>query len=164
MSVLPIRLFPDPNLRVRCRSADWKDRTVQVFIKDLTETLYAQPHGIGIAAPQVGESKRIIVVDVSARDRSKNRQIMINPILRDRKGEVLSREGCMSLPDYTANVARAARVRVQWWDEWGARHDKEFTGIEAVCLQHEMDHLNGILFLDRVSTLKTDVFPRAKRR
>jgi peptide deformylase len=164
MSVLPIRLFPDPVLRVRCRSADWNDRAVQVFIRDLTETLYAQPHGIGIAAPQVGEPKRIIVVDVSARDRSKHRQIMINPILRDPKGEGLSREGCMSLPDYTANVVRAARVRVQWWDERGARHEKEFTGIEGVCLQHEIDHLNGVLFLDRVSTLKTDVFPRAKRR
>lgn len=164
MAVLPIRLFPDPILRRPSEPADRKNRRTQALIKDLTETLDKQPAGIGIAAPQVGEAQRVIVVDVSPRDPSKARQIMLNPRILRQEGEVLSREGCMSLPDYTANVKRAERVLIQWVDEKGARHEKWTEGIEAVCLQHEIDHLNGVLFIDRVASLKTDLFPRRKKK
>ena len=85
---------------------------------------------------------------------------MINPRIRRTEGEALSREGCMSLPDYTANLIRAACVWIEWTDKNGKRHEKMTEGIEAICLQHELDHLHGKLFIDRVASLKTDVFPR----
>ena len=163
MSVLPIRLFPDPILRKPSKPARWHEPRLERFFKDLIETLRAQPGGIGIAAPQVGEGVRAIVVDVSPRDPSKRMELMINPILCRLEGEILSREGCMSLPDYTANVVRAERVWVEWVDLKGRKHRKATSGIEAICLQHEIDHLNGFLFIDRVMSLKTDVFPRPKK-
>jgi peptide deformylase len=164
MAVLPIRLFPDPILRTRSKPVVQGDLPATSFLKDLVDTLYAQPSGIGIAAPQVGEARRIVVVDVSARDPAKRREILINPFVRRTEGEVLSREGCMSLPDYTGNVKRAARVWIEWRDEKGRLRSRLAGGIEAICLQHEIDHLNGVLFIDRISSLKTDIFPRKRRR
>lgn len=161
MAVLPIRLFPDPLLRKRAKP------TIALnpceFLKDLLETLYAQPSGIGIAAPQVGIDRRVVVVDVSSRDSSKHREILFNPVILRQEGEVISREGCMSLPDYTASIKRSSRVLIRWTDERGRKRKKWSEGIEAICLQHEVDHLNGILFIDRVASLKTDVFPRKRR-
>lgn len=136
---------------------------MQTLVKHLTQTLYAQPGGIGIAAPQVGEPVRVILVDVSPRDPSKKLEVMINPKILRLEDEVLSREGCMSLPDYTANLKRYNKAWVEWTDLKGRRRRKAASGIEAVCLQHEIDHLNGRLFIDRVISLKTDVFPRKKR-
>ena len=164
MAVLPILLFPDSLLRKRSRPVGQGDRDIEEFLKRLTETLYAQPGGIGIAAPQVGEAKRIVIVDVSLKDSSKHPLVMINPKIRGLEGEVLTREGCMSLPDYTANVSRAERVAVEWTDTRGHRHQKIASGIEAICIQHEVDHLDGLLFIDRVGSLKTDIFVRGARR
>lgn len=164
MAVLSLRLFPDPLLRQRAKQAEVGDPALRRFVKDLTETLYAQPAGIGIAAPQVGKGERVIVVDVSPKDPSKGREVMLNPEILAQEGEVWSREGCMSLPDYTGNVKRSARLLVEWRDPEGRRHKRWTGGIEAICLQHEIDHLNGILFIDRIASLKTDVFPRRRRR
>ena len=164
MAVLPIRLFPDPVLRMRSKPVAQAVQAGNSFLRDLVATLYAQPGGIGIAAPQVGEAKRIVVVDVSPRDPTKRREILVNPVIRRMEGEVLSREGCMSLPDYTGNVKRAARVLIEWTDERGKLRRRLASGIEAICLQHAIDHLNGVLFIDRISSLKTDVFPRKRRR
>lgn len=163
MAILPICLFPATVLRQRSRPADWRDSRIQGLLKDLIDTLYAQPGGIGIAAPQVGAPWRIAIVDVSSRDPSKNRLIMINPRLTVKKGKILSREGCMSVPDYTANLARYERIVVEWTDPAGRQRALQTKGIEAICVQHEIDHLNGTLFLDRVSFLKTDVFPRKRK-
>ena len=163
MAVLPIRLYPDPVLRQCSEAVAWRDSSVPKFLRHLTETLYAQPEGIGIAAPQVGEAKQIIIIDVSPKDSSKHRLVMMNPKICQREGTVLTREGCMSLPDYTANVNRAARVVVEWIDTEGGRHVKTCTGIEAIFIQHEVDHLNGLLFIDRVGSLKSDVFVRRGR-
>lgn len=124
----------------------------------------AQPSGIGIAAPQIGISKRIALVDVSPRDPRSTLLVLINPEIRERYEEGSSREGCMSLPDYTAQLKRYHRIIVTWQDFLGRRHEKETTGIEAVCIQHEVDHLNGILFLDRVTSLKSDMIPRGFSR
>ena len=162
MPILPILLFPDPLLRRVSKPAKLGE-TPQAFIEDLIETLYAQRSGIGIAAPQVGESLRIILMDVSPRDSTKKREVMINPVILSNEGKVLCREGCMSLPDYTATVQRAQSVTVVWRDESGTRRKRRFEGIEAICVQHEVDHLNGKLILDRVSCLKTDVLPRRRR-
>lgn len=163
MPVLPIRLFPDPVLRKPSRALQPSDPQLKVILRDLEETLYAQTGGIGIAAPQVGIGKRLIIVDVRSKDPGKRQEVMINPVIRWQEGEVLSREGCMSLPDYTAHVKRFERIHVEWIDLNGKKREKIAHGIEAICLQHEVDHLNGMLFIDRVVSLKTDVFPRQKR-
>ena len=164
MPPLSIRLFPDPILRRPSASADWRSPEIKRLIKDMTATLYAQPGGIGIAASQVGVARRVIVVDVSPKDPTKGRIVMMNPVIRRLEGEILNREGCMSLPDYTANVIRATRVWVEWTNENGKRCQKITAGIEAICLQHELDHLNGKLFIDLVASLKTDVFPRKAKK
>lgn len=160
MALLPICLFPDPVLRKKSKPADWKNPGVQTFIKNLTATLFAQRGGIGIAAPQVGAPHRIIIMDVSSKEPTKRRRIMLNPSTKSTAGVVLSREGCMSLPDYTANVTRATSVLAEWTDSSGRRHREYFTGLEAICFQHEVDHLNGVMIIDRVASLKTEVFPR----
>ena len=162
MSVLPIRLFPDPILRTVCKPIRALKPSHQKFLTHLIETLYAQRGGIGIAAPQVGEPIRLALVDVSSKDPAKRREILLNPLIRSWGGQVLSREGCMSLPDYTANVYRAERIVLEWADEKGRLQQRAVSGMEAICIQHEIDHLNGILFIDRVASLKTDVFPRKK--
>lgn len=164
MAVFPIRLFPDSILRRPAKAVSWPDPNLARFLKDLIGTLYAQPGGVGIAAPQVGEGIRVIVIDVSRRDPLKRMEVMINPVLRHQQGKVVSREGCMSLPDYTANVLRFEQVVVEWIDPEGHRRRMRTRGLEAVCLQHEIDHLNGVLFVDRVGSLKTDVFPRARKQ
>ena len=163
MAVLPIRLFPDPVLRAKSKPVDLKDKGLGKFIADLVETLYAQPSGIGIAAAQVGRGVRLAVMDVSPRDPSKKRFVLINPVILKAEGEVLSREGCMSLPDYTATIKRASRVQFEWQDELGRSQKQWVSGIEAICIQHELDHLDGALFIDRVASLKTDIYPRRRR-
>lgn len=163
MAVLPIRLFPEAVLRSKAKPVTKIDASIKKFIRDLFDTLYAQPDGIGIAAPQVGVSKQIIVVDVSKRDRRKRPIALINPHILDLAGETLTREGCMSLPDYRANLLRAERINVSWTDTLGRRVRIATQGIEALCIQHELDHLNGLLIVDRVTCLMTDVLPRSSR-
>lgn len=163
MAVVPIRLFPDILLRKKAAPLQLPSKNLSRLVKNLLDTLDAQPCGIGIAAPQVGESERVIVVDVSPRDSTKKRHLMLNPEIISTDGRVDSREGCMSLPDYTATLIRAARVTVQWMTPEGRHCRMTTSGIEAICLQHEIDHLNGVLFIDRVACLKTDVFSRKPR-
>ena len=120
----------------------------------------SQASGIGIAAPQVGVSLRLALVDVSARVPGAKRLVLANPRIFERRDEKISREGCMSLPDYTGNLTRYDRIRIAWQDEAGKAHEGQFTGIEAVCIQHEVDHLEGRLFLDHISFLNRDLIPR----
>lgn len=131
-------------------------------VEDLSDTLYVQPGGIGIAAPQIGYSVRVVLVDASKKDPTKKKIILINPEIVSVEGEKVGREGCMSIPDFTANIKRAIRI---WVLAKNAQfEDYEFTsdGIEAICIQHEVDHLNGLLFFDRVNSLTRDVFRRKK--
>lgn len=160
MPVQPIRHFPDSVLRKICEPVSQFDEALENHIHDLVATMKHQAHGIGIAAPQIGIPKQIAVVDVSARVPGSQRLILINPSILELKEPRASREGCMSLPDYTANLKRYERVKLSWQSEKGVRHEKTFRGIEAVCIQHEVDHLNGVLFIDRVSSLKRDMIPR----
>ena len=120
----------------------------------------AQPHGIGIAAPQIGISKQIALVDVSARVGSAKRLVLINPVILEMREGGISREGCMSLPDYTAQIKRYHWIHLRWQNETGKTQEKTCRAIEAICVQHEADHLNGILFIDRVTSLKRDLIPR----
>ena len=169
MAVLPIRLFPDPVLKERSSSVDGVTAEVSVLVADLVETMRSSPGGVGISAPQVGELRRIIVVDVSGHRRGGQEQnhgllVLVNPEILAMGGKQIVREGCMSIPDYTANVQRAQWVLVDALDGNGDRRIIESLGFEAVAIQHELDHLDGILFLDRVVSIKTDLFRRKKHR
>lgn len=169
MAILPILKFPDPLLKERSAPVAEVDDGVSSVIDDLLDTMHASPGGVGIAAPQVGILKRIVVVDVSAHRRGGQEQnhgllVLVNPEILARGGKQLVREGCMSVPDYTANVQRAQWVLVDALDRDGRQIILEAIGFEAVAVQHEMDHLDGILFLDRVVSVKTDLFRRKKYR
>lgn len=169
MAILPILQFPDPLLKERSASVDAVTPEVSAFIDDLLDTMRASPGCVGIAAPQVGTLRRIIAVDVSAHRRGGQEEhhgllVLVNPEILARGGRQMVREGCMSVPDYTANVQRAQWVLVDALDRAGKQVILEAVGFEAVAIQHEADHLDGILFLDRVSSVKTDLFRRKRYR
>lgn len=169
MAVLPILQFPDPRLKERCAPVDGITPEISSAIDDLLDTMRASPGCVGIAAPQVGVLKRILVVDVSNHKRGKREEnhgqlVLVNPEILARGGRQLVREGCMSVPDYTANVQRAQWVLVDALDRSGKQVILEAVGFEAVAIQHEADHLDGYLFLDRVSSIKTDLFRRKRYR
>jgi peptide deformylase len=169
MAVLPIRIFPDPVLKEKAAPVERVTPEVSSFISDLLETMRNSPGGVGIAAPQVGMLRRIVIVDVSAHRRGSleqnhGLQVLVNPEILAMGGKQIVREGCMSVPDYTANVQRAQWVLVDAIGRDGERKIIESIGFEAVAIQHEMDHLDGVLFLDRVVSVKTDLFRRKKYR
>jgi peptide deformylase len=135
--------------------------------RDLIDTMRAHPGCVGIAAPQLGDEVRMVVVDVSEHRRATRHHgllVLVNPVIRLSSGSEIAREGCLSIPDLTANVRRATDVLVEASDAEGATHAIEAEGFEARCLQHEIDHLDGVLFLDRVASLTTDVFRRKRYR
>ena len=169
MAILPILKFPDPRLKEKSAPVTGVTAEVSAFIDDLLETMRPSPGCVGIAAPQVGMSSRIIVVDVSTHRRGGQEAnhgllVLVNPEILAMGGKQLVREGCMSVPDYTANVERAQWVLVDALDREGKQVILEAIGFEAVAIQHEVDHLDGYLFLDRVSSIKTDLFRRKRYR
>lgn len=159
-----VRLFPDAVLRKPAANVIQFDAHLAQILKKMEETMRSQPSGIGIAAPQVGISKKIALVDVSSRIPGAKKLVLVNPQILELRDEKISREGCMSLPDYIANIKRYDWIRAIWQDATGRSHEGVFTGIEAVCFQHEVDHLNGKLFIDRVAMLKRDLIPRLPER
>ena len=169
MPILPILKFPDPLLKERSAPVDGLTPELSGLIDDLVETMRASAGGVGISAPQVGALRRIIVVDVSAHKRGGQEEnhglmVLLNPEILAKGGRQVVREGCMSIPDYTANIERAQWVLVDAQDRTGKQVILESVGFEAVAIQHEVDHLDGILFLDRVSSTKTDLFRRKRYR
>jgi peptide deformylase len=169
---VPVRdvlLFPHPILKTRCLEASVDDST-RALLRDLVDTMYASP-GVGLAAPQIGISLRAVAVDVtrpspSGRPPLKGHGLLalLNPRIVKSEGEQKFREGCLSIPHFLADILRAARVRVEGLDGEGRPVAVEAEGFEAVALQHEIDHLDGILFLDRVADVKTDLFRRKVQR
>lgn len=161
MPVRELLVYPDPRLRRVAVEVECFDAELRAFIADLEETMRAGPAAVGIAATQVGDPRRIVIVDVSGRSgvSGHGRLVLVNPSIVARGGEVVGREGCLSVPDYTGNVARAERITLESRDETGAyrRHDME--GFEARVAQHEIDHLDGMLFTDRVVS-RRDLFRR----
>ena len=131
--------------------------------EDMAETMYAAP-GVGLAAPQVGVSERLIVLDVRNREGTKRLITLINPVIIEAEGRVVEEEGCLSLPGITENVPRAERVLVKGHDLDEREQEIEAEGILAVALQHEIDHLEGILFIDRISRLKRGIIQRKMRK
>ena len=164
MAVREVLLYPDPRLKAISDPVAAVDAEVDALAQDLIDTMVAAGHSVGIAAPQIGGTRRVVVVDVSksklGRDNNHGLLVMINPEILEQEGQETMREGCMSVPDYTGNVTRAETVVVQFLDREGQERVIRAGGFEAVAIQHELDHLDGLLFLDRVSSLKTDLFRR----
>jgi peptide deformylase len=151
MARLPILEFPDPRLRIRAAPVCSFDAGLRQLIDDMFETMYAAP-GIGLAATQVDVHRALLVMDTSGE--RKQPQVYINPEILARDGVAINEEGCLSVPNVFDEVERAVRVRVRAHTPEGAVFERELEGLEAVCLQHEMDHLSGKLFVDYLSSLK----------
>ena len=166
MAVCDIVLYPDPILKQVAEPVVLLDEATDTLVQNLIDTMAAAGHSVGVAAPQIGVLQRAVVVDVSksklGRENNHGLLVMINPLILEREGSKTMREGCMSVPDYTGNVTRAESVVVEFIDRQGKERVIAASGFEAVAIQHELDHLDGYLFLDRVSSLKTDVFRRKK--
>ena len=160
MAVLPIITAPDKRLKVKSEPVETVDAEIATLMDDMLETMYLAP-GVGLAAPQIGVTKRIIVVDVSkdADDRQPHR--MANPELVWTSGELSTyEEGCLSLPEHYADVERPDRIRVKYLDETNTERELEAEGLLATCIQHEMDHLEGVLFVDHLTSLKRNMILR----
>jgi len=162
MSLLPIVEVPDPRLRQISSPVEKVDDEVRKLVADMFETMYAAP-GIGLAAIQVGVPKRLLVIDLQEPEEEggepvRDPRVFINPeILTHSDQDVPYTEGCLSIPDQYADVDRPDRIRARWLDEHGKSHEQDIDGMLAVCLQHEMDHLEGVLFIDHLSRLKRDM-------
>ena len=153
MALRTILEFPDPRLRTRAQPVTEFDDALGTLIADMLETMYAAP-GIGLAATQVDVHKRVLVIDISA-DRNEP-LVLINPEILSREGEATTEEGCLSVPGIFDEVKRASKVRVRFRDRTGATFERDYEDILAVCIQHEMDHLEGKLFVDYLSELKRE--------
>ncbi len=153
MARLPILEYPDPRLRIRAEPVTKIDADVQTLVADMLETMYEAP-GIGLAATQVNAHKRILVIDISE-DRDQP-LCLINPQILNREGEVNNEEGCLSVPGVFEAVSRAECIKVNAMDESGEPVELETDGLLSICIQHEMDHLEGKLFVDYLSDLKRD--------
>ena len=161
MAVLDILVYPDARLKQVSQPVINFDDSLRVFIKDLEDTLHSGPGGVGIAAPQVGRLERIVIVDVSGKPKIRHhgRLVLINPEILSQEVWVVGHEGCLSVPDYTGNVSRAQFITLQACDELGREQTYEMERYEARAVQHEMDHLDGLLFLDRLVS-RRDLFRR----
>jgi len=162
VAVLEILTCPDDRLRQVSEPVEQFDGVLQGHIDDLEETRLAGPGAVGIAAPQVAWFQRVLIVDVSGRKKTGNHGhlILVNPEITEWDGFAIGREGCLSVPDYTGNVVRAERIRLDALDREGNRLCFEMEGFEARAVQHEMDHLDGLLFLDRLVSRRQDLFQR----
>ncbi|TFI58199.1 peptide deformylase [Sphingomonas parva] len=162
MAILPIIETPDPLLRQKSTPVEAVTDEIRTLIDDMFETMYAAP-GIGLAAIQVGVPKRLLVIDLQEEEDEDGKPVrqplvFINPeILEESDHFVPYNEGCLSVPEMYAEVDRPDRIRARWLDRDGVSHEEELTGLLAVCLQHEMDHLEGILFIDHLSRLKREM-------
>lgn len=159
MAVLEILKYPDPALKELSRPVNEVTGETIRLIRDMVDTMYAAP-GVGLAAPQVGVLQRVIVLDVDHEHPKKQLIKLINPEIRHAEGEVVWEEGCLSVRDFTAEIKRAAQVLVIGRDEKEKEVKVEAEGLLAVALQHEIDHLDGKLFIDRISRLKRDLYTR----
>jgi peptide deformylase len=160
MALLDIIVAPDPRLARTAEPVAEVDRAVRKLMDDLLATMYAAP-GIGLAAPQAGVNKRVLVLDISRDPRTPQPLRMANPEIAWASDEVLKyEEGCLSLPDQFADVERPAKVRVRYRDENDRPVEIEADGLLATCIQHEIDHLQGVLFVDHISTLKRGMILR----
>ena len=157
MTIKPLIILPDPVLRQLSKPIERVDTDLQRLADDMLETMYDAP-GIGLAAVQIGVPRRMLVIDVSREGEEKQPQVFINPeIVKSSDERSVYEEGCLSIPDYYAEVERPATVSVRYLDRNGKEQTVEVDGLLATCLQHEIDHLNGVLFIDHISRLKREM-------
>jgi peptide deformylase len=159
MPLRPIRIYGDPVLRQKAREIREFDDSLRALVTDLYDTMQAYK-GVGLAANQVGVAQRVFVVDVPLADGSHERFAVVNPVLSERKGKQVDEEGCLSMPGITEDVQRARSVRLRGADEHGRPIDRVVEGFLARAIQHETDHLDGVLFTDRLSPLKKQFMRR----
>jgi peptide deformylase len=168
MAIRDIITLPDPRLRLKSESVDAIDDGLQALMNDMLQTMYDAP-GIGLAAIQVAVPKRVVVIDVSREEEEPNPIRLINPEIVWTSDEIsIHEEGCLSIPEFYGEVERPARCRVSYLDEIGEKREMECEGLLATVVQHEVDHTNGVLFIDHLSKLKRDrivkKFAKAKKR
>jgi peptide deformylase len=156
MAKRDILILPDKRLRLMSKPIAKVDSATRKLVDDMFETMYAAP-GIGLAAIQIGEPKRVVTIDIAKKEEPKQPQVFINPEIVAESDEVtVHEEGCLSIPEYYEEVERPAEVTVRYLDIDGRKQEVAATGLLATCLQHEIDHLNGVLFIDHISKLKRD--------
>ncbi len=164
MAILDILIYPDPKLREIAEPVEQVDDEVRRLVEDMAETMYDAP-GVGLAATQVGVKKRVFIIDIADEDEPSNLQVFINPEIVRREGTQSWKEGCLSFPEISEEIKRAEQVTVRALDLSGAEFELAADGLLAVAVQHENDHLDGVLMVDKVSPLKRRLIGRklAKR-
>ena len=165
MPLRDIVQFPDPRLKQVSKPITEVDDALRELARDMIEVMYDEP-GIGLAAPQVAASVRMFVIDTEWSQEGGEKQplVVLNPEISDREGEITWEEGCLSVPDYTANVERDAKITLRGTDLDGNPIEETAEGLRAVCIQHEVDHLDGILFIDRISRLKRSLYIKKRKK
>lgn len=165
MPLREVLQFPDKRLTRVSQPIDEVTDEIRQLASDMLEVMYDEP-GIGLAAPQVGEAIRLVVVDTewTEEDAERNPLVLVNPEITESEGNVTWTEGCLSVPDYQADVERAAEVTLSATDLDGKPVEVRATGLQAVCFQHELDHLEGMLFIDRISRLKREMYVRKRKK
>ncbi|MDG2051997.1 MAG: peptide deformylase [Myxococcota bacterium] len=165
MALREVLQFPDPRLKRVSEPISEITDAIRDLAQDMCDVMYDEP-GIGLAAPQIGEALRLFVIDTewSEEDGERNPQVLINPEITHQEGSITWEEGCLSVPDYTADVQRAASVTIRALDLEGQEVIEEAEGLRAVCMQHEIDHLDGILFIDRISRLKRGLYVKKRKK
>jgi peptide deformylase len=159
MALLRIRKYPDPALKQAAKPVDNIDGEVSAFLDSMAQTMYAAP-GVGLAATQVADSRRLIVLDTDHQHPGKHLLKLINPRIVEAEGSIVWEEGCLSVIDFNADVKRASKVLIKAWTLEHNEIEIEATDLQAVALQHEIDHLDGKLFIDRISRIKRDLYRR----
>lgn len=157
MALLEILHYPNPVLKEKSQPVETFDEELRQLGNDMAETMYDAP-GVGLAAPQVGVLKRLITLDCSGHEEPADLIIAVNPEIIESEGDCMEEEGCLSVPGYFARVARSAAIRFRYQNLDGETQEREAEGLLAVAVQHEIDHLNGVLFVDRLSSLKRSMF------
>jgi len=164
MTLLDIITYPDKRLRRKAAPVETVDDEVRQIIADMAETMYAAP-GLGLASVQVGIDKRIIIYDISGPEDNPKLEVLINPEIVESEGTQLSEsEGCLSVPDFRSDVKRFERVKVEALDRDGRPIEINTDGLHAIVLQHEIDHLDGVLFIDKISALKREMYKRKVKK
>jgi peptide deformylase len=158
-----ILTYPDPELKKKSAPVTVINDKTRELVRDMTETMYDAP-GVGLAAPQVGAHQRIVIIDISGKEEEPELIVAINPVIIHADGESYEEEGCLSVPKYAANVRRHLRVVVKALNLEGEELTYKADGLLAIAFQHEIDHLDGILFIDHISPLKREIFKRKYRR
>ena len=165
MAVLEVLQFPDPRLKQASAPVTRVDERLRELARKMLQVMYDEP-GIGLAAPQVGEPLRLVVMDTdwTSEGNERNPAVLVNPEILSREGKITWEEGCLSVPDFATDVERAARVVVTYQDLEGEQVTEDVSGLRAVCFQHEIDHLDGILFIDRISRLKRSLYVKRLKK